>query len=82
MAGEFPLPSHLSKMMSVIFKVPKKVILFTSGERKSLYKPSGHGLEGNGAMKLSMSDQLFCSVCTTKIQLDLCTATLTNSTNS
>ena len=59
MTGELPLPSHLSEMTSVTFKVAKKVILVASGERKSLHKPSGHGFEGNGAMKLSMSDQLF-----------------------
>ena len=46
-------------MTSVTFKVAKKVILVASGKRRSLHKPSGHGFEGNGAMKLSMSDQLF-----------------------
>ena len=60
MTGELPLPRHLSKMMSVTFKVAmKKVILFASGKRKSLHKPSRHGFEGNAAMKLSMSNQLF-----------------------
>ena len=57
--GKLPLPSYLSEMTSVAFKVAKKVILFASGKRKSLHKLSRHGFEGNGAMKLSMSDQQF-----------------------
>ena len=58
-AGEYPLPSHLSEMISVSFKVAKKAILFVSGESKSLYKPRGHGFSGKGSMKLSMIDQFF-----------------------
>ena len=63
MTGKLPLPSHLSKMTSVTSKVAKKVILFASGKRKSLHKPSGHGFEGNGAMKPSMSDNLQQKIC-------------------
>ena len=59
MTGKYPLPSHLSEMVSVIFKVAKKAILFVSGESKSLYKPRGHGFSGKGSMKLSMIDQFF-----------------------
>ena len=39
MTGKYPLPSHLSEMVSVSFKVAKKAILFVSGESESLYKP-------------------------------------------
>lgn len=57
--GAYPLPSHLSEMTSVSFKVAKKVILFVSGQSENLHKPSGHGYSGKGSMKLSMMDQFF-----------------------
>ena len=59
MNGEYPLPSHLSEIVSVSFKVAKKALLFVSGESKSLYKPRGHEFSGKGSMKLSMIDQFF-----------------------
>ena len=59
MTGEYPLPSHLSEIVSVSFKVAKKALLFVSGESKSLYKPRGHVFSGKGSMKLSMIDQFF-----------------------
>ena len=80
--GEYPRPSHLSEMVSVSFKVAKKAMLFASWETTSLYKPRGHGFSGKGSMKLSMVDQFFfCSVCTMRNRVDLCIATLLNSTN-
>ena len=57
--GKFPLPSHLSEMTRVTFKVAKKAIKFASGESESLHKPCGHGFRGRGSMKLSMVDQFF-----------------------
>ena len=59
MTGEYPLPSHLSEMVSVSFKVAKKALLFVSGESKSLYKPREHGFSGKGSMKPLMIDQFF-----------------------
>ena len=49
MTREDHLPSHLSKMASVSFKVVKKVIMFVSGDSNSLHKPSGHGYSGEGS---------------------------------
>ena len=57
--GRFPLPSHLSKMTCVSFKVAKKAILYMQGDIVSLHKPSGHGYSGTGSIKLTMADQLF-----------------------
>ena len=59
MTREYPLPSHLSEMFSVSFKVTRKAILFVSGESESLYKSRGHGFSGKGSMKLSMMNQFF-----------------------
>ena len=59
MTGDYPLPSHLSEIVSVSFKVAKKAILFVSGETTLLHKPRGHGFSGKGSMKLTMVDQFF-----------------------
>ena len=40
MTGDYPLPSHLSEIVSVSFKVAKKAILFVSGETTSFHKPT------------------------------------------
>ena len=50
--GKFPLPSHLSEMTSVTFKVAKKAIKFASSESELLHKPCGYGFRGRGSMKL------------------------------
>ena len=81
MTGENPLPSHLSEIVSVSFKVVKKAIMFVSGESKSLYKPRGHGFSGKGSIKLSMMDQFFLLSLYNRNQVDLSIATLQNSTN-
>ena len=57
--GVYPLPSHLSKMTSVSFKVAKKALRYVSGESTVLHKPSGHGHSGIGSMKLTMTDQFY-----------------------
>ena len=54
--GQFPLPTHLSKMTCVILKVAKKAIMYMSGGIDSLHKPSGHGYSGAGSIKLTMAD--------------------------
>ena len=78
--GVLPLPSHLAEMASVSFKVTKKAIMFISERNKLLHKSSGHGYSGKGSMKLSMTDQFFCLVCTAKIQVGHCIAMLKNFT--
>ena len=57
--GQLPLPTHLSKMTCISFKVAKKAIKYMEGEIESLHKPSGHGYSGVGSLKLTMVDQFF-----------------------
>ena len=57
--GEYPLPSHLSDIALVTFKVANKAIIFVAGNSKSLHKPRGHTYSGKGSLKLSMIDQFF-----------------------
>ena len=57
--GRLPLPTHLSKMTCVSFKVAKKAILYMQGGIDSLHRPSGHGYSRAGSIKLTMADKLF-----------------------
>ena len=50
----FPLPSHLSEMASVSFKVNKKAIMFVFGRNGILHKPHGNEDSGRGSMNQSM----------------------------
>ena len=57
--GVYPLPTHLSKMTLVSFKVAKKALKYISGESAVLHKPSGYGHSGIGSMKLTMTNQFY-----------------------
>ena len=56
--GQFPLPTHLSKMTCVSFKVTKKAIMYMKGGIDSLHKPSDHSYSSAGFIKPTMADQL------------------------
>ena len=77
MMGKCSLPSHLSKMTLVRFKVAKKAIKFVCGENDVLQKPSKHVYSSRGTIKPCMMAQFFCFICVMRIQLGLGTVMFT-----